>query len=77
MSVWGFLFLAALGVIILRIREPGLHRPYKVHLAVPVAFCIIAFSVVVSSLPFAPIQASILGTLFLLRWLAQRLLKRA
>ncbi|KAK0611209.1 amino acid/polyamine transporter I [Immersiella caudata] len=75
-SVWGFLFLAALGVIILRKREPNLHRPYKVTLAIPIIFCIIAFGMVTSSIPFAPLESGILGGLFVIRFLAHRWLKR-
>ncbi|KAF2667760.1 amino acid transporter [Microthyrium microscopicum] len=39
MSVWAFLFLAVLGLVILRYREPELERPYKVrYIAVPIVF---------------------------------------
>lgn len=77
LSVWGFLFLAAFGVIILRRREPDLHRPYKVTLAIPMIFCIIAFGVVASSIPFAPVESGILGGLFLLRFVTHRWFRRA
>ncbi|KAK0649534.1 amino acid/polyamine transporter I [Cercophora newfieldiana] len=76
-SVWGFLFLAGLGVIILRQREPNLRRPYKVTLAIPIVFCIIAFGMVASSIPFAPLESGILAGLFFLRFVSSRWLQRS
>jgi amino acid transporter len=57
MSVWFSLFLAVLGLIILRYREPELHRPYKVPLFVPVVFTVTSFAVVVASMVFSPFKA--------------------
>jgi len=59
--IWGFLFLGGLGVITLRWREANLHRPYKVALAIQIIFCIIAFGMVASSIPFTPLESGILA----------------
>lgn len=36
---YGFLFLVVLGVIVLRVRDPGLERPYKTWITTPIIFC--------------------------------------
>ncbi len=61
-----FFFLTVLGAIILRVREPGLARPYKPWLAAPIAFALVSGFVVVRGAAFAPIQALILVALWLL-----------
>lgn len=55
-----FFFLTVLGAIILRWREPGLHRPVKPFILIPVIFAIISGFVVVRGAIFAPVQAAIL-----------------
>ncbi|OCK73225.1 amino acid transporter [Lepidopterella palustris CBS 459.81] len=55
-----FFFLTVLGDVILRWREPYLHRPYKPVVLVPLTFAIISGFVVVRGAIFAPIQAGIL-----------------
>jgi Flp pilus assembly protein TadB len=47
-------------VIILRFKEPGLERPVKPFILVPILFSIISGFVVVRGAVFAPIQAGIL-----------------
>lgn len=37
-SIWYFHLLTALSVVILRIREPDLHRPYKTNIIIPMIF---------------------------------------
>lgn len=65
-----FFFLTVLGAVVLRFREPDLHRPYKPVLAIPVVFTLVSGFVLVRGAVFAPTQALILiavwvfGTLF-------------
>ncbi|KAG8746914.1 hypothetical protein FRC10_003085 [Ceratobasidium sp. 414] len=37
-AVWTFYFLTGLGLIVLRVREPSLPRPYRVYLITPLIF---------------------------------------
>ncbi|KAL2753493.1 hypothetical protein ACRALDRAFT_1065219 [Sodiomyces alcalophilus JCM 7366] len=55
-----FFFLTVLGAIILRFREPGLHRPYRPLIVVPVIFALVSGFVVVRGAVFAPVQAVVL-----------------
>ncbi|KAM0492268.1 hypothetical protein D7B24_003362 [Verticillium nonalfalfae] len=55
-----FFFLTVMGAIILRWREPGLERPYKPFVVVPVIFAIVSGFVVVRGAAFAPVQAGVL-----------------
>lgn len=49
-----------LGAIILRYREPNLHRPYKPFVLVPAIFVVVSAFIVVRGAIFAPVQAGIL-----------------
>jgi amino acid transporter len=55
-----FFFLTVLGAIILRFREPDLHRPIKPFILIPIVFAAISGFVVVRGAVFAPVQAGIL-----------------
>ncbi|KAF2473687.1 amino acid transporter-like protein [Lindgomyces ingoldianus] len=57
---YSFFFLTVLGAIILRWREPDLHRPVKPFILIPAIFAIISGFVVIRGAIFAPVQASIL-----------------
>jgi amino acid transporter len=57
---YSFFFLAVLGAIILRCREPELRRPYKVFIAFPVIFIVVSGFVVIRGALFAPLQAGII-----------------
>ncbi|KAJ0108145.1 hypothetical protein J7T55_007264 [Diaporthe amygdali] len=65
-----FFFLTVLGAVILRFREPGLKRPYKPLLVIPVIFTLVSGFVLVRGAVFAPVPAIVLvvvwvlGTLF-------------
>lgn len=61
-----FFFLTVLGACILRFREPGLHRPYKPMLLIPVVFTIVSGFVLVRGAVFAPPQALILLVVWIL-----------
>lgn len=76
-----FFFLTVLGAVVLRFREPGLHRPYKPLILVPVVFTLVSGFVLVRGAVFAPVPALVLvvvwalGTLFYvgMRWNTGRL----
>jgi solute carrier family 7 (L-type amino acid transporter), member 9/15 len=57
---YSFFFLTVLGAIVLRFREPNLHRPYKPLLLIPVIFAVVSGFVVVRGAAFAPVQAAVL-----------------
>ncbi|KAK0624585.1 amino acid/polyamine transporter I [Bombardia bombarda] len=63
---YSFFFLTVLGAIILRYREPGLSRPYKPFILIPVTFSLVSGFVVVRGAAFAPVQALVLVGLWLL-----------
>jgi L-type amino acid transporter 9 len=60
LSEYAFFFLTVLGAIILRWREPDLHRPVKPFIMIPIIFAIISGFVVVRGAMFAPVQAAVL-----------------
>ncbi|KAF4980654.1 hypothetical protein FZEAL_3403 [Fusarium zealandicum] len=57
---FSFFFLTVLGAIILRYREPGLHRPYRTFFINPLVFVVVSGFVVVRGALFAPVQAIII-----------------
>jgi L-type amino acid transporter 9 len=77
---FSFFFLTVVAAIILRFREPDLHRPYKPFLIVPVTFAVVSGLVVIRGAAFAPVQAAVLivvwvvGVIF---YLARRAWARA
>ncbi|CAG9942027.1 unnamed protein product [Clonostachys rosea f. rosea IK726] len=63
---YAFFFLTVVGAIVLRYREPGLERPYKPFIAIPLIFAIVSGFVVVRGASFAPVQALILVVVWLI-----------
>ncbi|KAI1339985.1 amino acid transporter [Xylariaceae sp. FL0016] len=63
---YSFFFLTVLGAIVLRFREPGLRRPYKPFILIPVIFAVVSGFVVVRGAIFAPILAIVLIALWIL-----------
>ncbi|BCS27983.1 uncharacterized protein APUU_61031S [Aspergillus puulaauensis] len=55
-----FFFLTMIGAIVLRIREPKLHRPYKPIILIPGVFTIVSGFIVARGAVFAPFQAAVL-----------------
>ncbi|KAH8686010.1 amino acid/polyamine transporter I [Tricladium varicosporioides] len=62
---YSFFFLAVLGLVVLRFREPDLYRPYKSHVVISVVFCIVSFLVVVRAFIFVPFQGLTLSLLLM------------
>lgn len=77
---YSFFFLTVLGAIILRYREPSLHRPYKPFALIPIVFAVVSGFVVVRGAVFAPVQAIVLvvvwavglGFYWIRRWRSAR-----
>ena len=60
LAEYTFFFLTMIGAIILRIREPQLHRPYKPVIFAPIVFALVSGLVVARGAIFAPRQAVVL-----------------
>ncbi|KJA27182.1 hypothetical protein HYPSUDRAFT_35772 [Hypholoma sublateritium FD-334 SS-4] len=59
---WAFYFLTVLGLIILRIKEPMLERPYKTWIVTPLTFCCVALFLLCMPVIAAPAEAiAVLG----------------
>ena len=54
-----FYFLTVLGLIILRIREPFLERPYKTWITTPVIFCCVSLFLLTRAIVAEPVQTLI------------------
>ncbi|KAE8151456.1 amino acid/polyamine transporter I [Aspergillus avenaceus] len=63
---YSFFLLTVLGAIILRFREPERRRPYKPFLIVPIIFALVSGFVVIRGALFAPLQAVILISLWVI-----------
>ncbi|KAI0550627.1 amino acid/polyamine transporter I [Xylaria curta] len=61
---YSFFFLTVLGAIVLRFREPGLRRPYKPFILIPVIFAVVSGFVVIRGAIFAPLLAAVLIVLW-------------
>ncbi|KAK9476999.1 amino acid permease-domain-containing protein [Lipomyces japonicus] len=60
-----FYFLTVLGVIVLRVREPQLERPYKTFITTPILFCCVALFLISRGIFSAPMEA-LFAALFVL-----------
>ncbi|KLO13529.1 L-methionine transporter [Schizopora paradoxa] len=59
---WAFYFLTVLGLVILRVKEPELPRPYKTWIVTPLTFCAVALFLLCMPVIAAPLQAlAVLG----------------
>ncbi|KAG6909687.1 hypothetical protein DXG01_015888 [Tephrocybe rancida] len=60
---WAFYFLTVLGLVILRVKEPLLERPYKAWIITPITFCAVALFLLIMPVIAAPVEAiAVLGT---------------
>ncbi|ORY04868.1 large neutral amino acids transporter small subunit 2 [Clohesyomyces aquaticus] len=53
---YSFYFLAVLGLIILRVREPDLERPYKAWITTPIIFCCVSLFLLSRAVFAEPVQ---------------------
>ncbi|KAG1756731.1 amino acid permease-domain-containing protein [Suillus paluster] len=59
---WSFFFLTVLGLVILRVKEPMLERPYKTWIVTPLTFCAVALFLLCMPIIAAPLEAmAVLG----------------
>ncbi|KAK7467094.1 hypothetical protein VKT23_004154 [Stygiomarasmius scandens] len=59
---WAFYFLTVLGLIILRVKEPMLERPYRTWITTPLIFCAVALFLLFMPVVAAPFEAmAVLG----------------
>ncbi|KAF8894649.1 L-methionine transporter [Infundibulicybe gibba] len=59
---WSFYFLTVLGLVILRVKEPLLNRPYKTWIITPLIFCGVALFLLCMPIIAAPLEAiAVLG----------------
>ncbi|KAG0707713.1 L-methionine transporter [Suillus ampliporus] len=59
---WSFFFLTVLGLVILRVKEPLLERPYKTWIVTPLMFCAVALFLLCMPIFAAPLEAmAVLG----------------
>jgi amino acid transporter len=56
---YSFYFLTVLGLIILRVREPYLERPYKTWITTPIIFCCVSLFLLSRAVIAEPIQTLI------------------
>ncbi|KAG8990512.1 hypothetical protein FRB90_001735 [Tulasnella sp. 427] len=54
---WGFYFLTVVGLLVLRIKEPNLDRPYKTWLITPLTFSAVALFLLFMPVAAAPLEA--------------------
>jgi amino acid transporter len=52
-----FYFLSVVGLIVLRVREPDLERPYKCWIATPIIFCCVSLFLLSRAVFAKPLQA--------------------
>ncbi|WVN86674.1 uncharacterized protein L203_101846 [Cryptococcus depauperatus CBS 7841] len=55
---WTFYLLTVFGLLVLRVKEPHLDRPYRAWLITPIIFCIVAMFLLLMPIFAAPWQAS-------------------
>ncbi|KAF7304904.1 L-methionine transporter [Mycena kentingensis (nom. inval.)] len=59
---WAFYFLTVLGLVILRVKEPMLERPYRTWIITPLTFCAVALFLLCMPVIAAPLPAlAVLG----------------
>lgn len=56
---YSFYFLTVLGVIVLRVKEPGLERPYRAWITTPIIFCCVSLFLLSRAVFAQPLQTLI------------------
>ncbi|KAG8855164.1 hypothetical protein FRB96_007202 [Tulasnella sp. 330] len=54
---WGFYFLTVMGLLVLRVKEPNLERPYKTWIITPLTFSAVALFLLSMPIAAAPLEA--------------------
>lgn len=54
---WTFYLLTVLGLLVLRVKEPHLERPYKAWIGTPIIFCLVAMFLLLMPVFAAPLEA--------------------
>lgn len=57
---YSFYFLTVLGLIVLRVREPYLERPYRTWISTPVIFCCVSLFLVTRAVVAEPVQTLVM-----------------
>ena len=75
---YSFYFLAVLGLIILRVREPLLERPYRTWITTPIIFCCVSLFLLSRAVFAQPLQTLIVvafmvvGLVIWFAWVGRR-----
>ncbi|KAF2729328.1 amino acid transporter [Polyplosphaeria fusca] len=78
---YSFYFLAVLGLIILRVKEPTLERPYKTWITTPIIFCCVSLFLLSRAVFAEPVQTLIVvafmaaGLVIWFAWVGRRMNK--
>jgi L-type amino acid transporter 9 len=73
MASWVFYVSTAIGLLILRRREPQLDRPYRPTKILPITFAVIGIFVIIRSAMFAPTQSGLLTGLLIAGTIVSRM----
>ena len=63
-----FYFLTVLGLIILRVREPELERPYKTWITTPICFCCVSLFLITRGVFSAPVETVLVTAFVAIGW---------
>lgn len=55
---WTFFFATVMGLLVLRVKEPMLERPYRANIATPITFCVVALFLLLMPIVAAPWEAA-------------------
>lgn len=75
---YSFYFLAVLGLIILRVKEPELERPYKTWITTPIIFCCVSLFLLSRAVFAQPFQTllvvafMVVGLVIWFAWVGRR-----
>ena len=67
-ATYSFYFLTVLGLIILRVREPELERPYKTWIITPICFCCVSLFLITRGVFSAPVETVIVAAFVAMGW---------
>jgi L-type amino acid transporter 9 len=76
MAQWIFYVSTVVGLLILRLREPQLERPYRPSVVLPITFVVVGTLVIIRTALFAPVQSGVLVALLVAGALVSRMRSR-